>query len=242
MTAVAADRPSGVWVRAIEGTEEVQQPTIREEAMHVQVVTYELRGMSENEYIGIANRLAPRYSTMPGLQAKVWLDHAQPGRYGAVYFWDSREYMERYKASDLFEPRNPNFDEVTSASFDVLENLTRATQPVLELVEGRFRPGADAAARRAASTDGATVAGTGGTVTAAAKSAAETATTAVSKAAKAASSTASKATKAATDTATRASRAATGKTPTSTGKTPTSTKAATKPPSKPRPRGGAPAT
>ena len=206
--------------------------------MHVQVVTYQLRGMSENEYIGIANRLAPRYAAMPGLQAKVWLDHDRPGTYGALYFWDDREHMERYKASDLFEPRNPNFTEVTSASFDVLENLTRATQPVLELVEGRYRRGADAARRAAPTDDGATVAGTGGTVTAAARSAAETATTAVSKAAKAASSTASRATKAATDTAARATRTTSPKAAKSTK---AATKAATKPPSKTRPRGGSPA-
>ncbi|HEX2047121.1 MAG TPA: YdhR family protein [Acidimicrobiales bacterium] len=120
--------------------------------MYVQVVTYSL-GMSEREYLDVANEVAPRFSGMSGLQAKIWLEDPDQGRYGAVYLWEDRDSMERFLRSDLFEGTNPDFVDVQSEGFDILENLTAQTQPVLELVQGR-RPaaarGAPAIAKAAA--------------------------------------------------------------------------------------------
>ena len=107
--------------------------------MYVQVVTYGLGEMSEGEYLDVANEIAPRFSRTPGLQAKIWLEDPEVGRYGALYFWDDRESMERFMHSDLFEETNPDFVEVESEGFGVLENLTAQTQPVLQVVEERRR-------------------------------------------------------------------------------------------------------
>ncbi len=104
--------------------------------MYVQVVTYGL-SMSESEYLDIADELAPQFAGMPGLQAKLWLEDLDLGRYGAVYFWEDRESMERFLRSDLFEGTNPDFLEVESEGFGILENLTAQTQPVIEVVETR---------------------------------------------------------------------------------------------------------
>lgn len=108
--------------------------------MQVQTVIYELDGISEDEYLDLAARLAPRYASMPGLQAKLWLENAAENTYGAVYFWEDEESMERYRRSDLFEGANPVFDNVISEGFSVLQNLTRATQPVLEVLRGDRQP------------------------------------------------------------------------------------------------------
>jgi heme-degrading monooxygenase HmoA len=128
--------------------------------MHVQVVTYGLAGISEREYLDVASDVASRFAAMPGLQAKIWLEDPDRGRYGAIYFWDDRESMERFRASDLFETTNPDFVDVYSAGFEVLENLTTQTQPVLELLPTARQVPARAAARPAAkktpSTAGAT--------------------------------------------------------------------------------------
>lgn len=102
--------------------------------MYVQVVTYGLGGISEREYLDVANDVASRFAAMPGLQAKIWLEDPDRGRYGAVYLWDDRESMERFLDSNLFEATNPDFVDVYSAGFDVLENLTGQTQPVLDLL------------------------------------------------------------------------------------------------------------
>jgi heme-degrading monooxygenase HmoA len=108
--------------------------------MYVQVVTYALDGMPESDYLDVANELAPRFSGIPGMQAKIWLDDPDRGRYGAVYFWEDKESMERFLHSDLFEGTNPDFLDVESEGFAILENLTAQTQPVLEVVEARRRP------------------------------------------------------------------------------------------------------
>lgn len=105
--------------------------------MHVQVVTYGLGGIDESTYLDTAHELTARFSGTPGLQAKIWLEDPEHGRYGALYFWDDRESMERFLRSDLFEATNPDFDEVQSEGFDILENLTAQTQPVLDVVPPR---------------------------------------------------------------------------------------------------------
>jgi heme-degrading monooxygenase HmoA len=112
--------------------------------MHVQVVTYALDGMPESDYLDIANELAPNFSAIPGLQAKIWLEDPDRGRYGAVYFWEDKESMERFLRSNLFEGTNAEFTDVESEGFSILENLTAQTQPVLEVVEARRRPAAPA--------------------------------------------------------------------------------------------------
>ena len=121
--------------------------------MHVQIVTYGLHGMTEGEYIDIATRLAPRFASLPGLLAKVWLESPADGVYGAVYLWEDREAMERFLATDLFEGTNPDFADFGSDDFSVLENLTRATQPALTVLDdpgARGRGPARAVAPRAA--------------------------------------------------------------------------------------------
>ncbi len=108
--------------------------------MYVQVVTYALDGMPESDYLDLATDLAPSFSGIPGMQAKIWLDDPDRGRYGAVYFWDDRAAMERFLHSNLFEGTNPEFSDVESEGFAILENLTAQTQPVLEVIEARRRP------------------------------------------------------------------------------------------------------
>lgn len=107
--------------------------------MHVQVVSYALEGIQESEYLDISDELAPSFSNIPGLQAKIWLDDPDRDRYGAVYFWEDKESMERFLRSKLFEGTNPEFTDVESEGFTVLENLTAQTQPVLDIIEARRR-------------------------------------------------------------------------------------------------------
>lgn len=108
--------------------------------MYVQVVTYGLAGIGESEYLDVANDVAARFAGMPGLLAKLWLGNTEEGRYGGVYFWEDRESMERFLRSDLFEAFNPEFADVSVEDFDVLENLTAVTQPVLEILEPKRQP------------------------------------------------------------------------------------------------------
>jgi heme-degrading monooxygenase HmoA len=103
--------------------------------MHVQIVTFNLGRISESEYIDIASQLAPRFAALPGLLAKVWLENPDSGTYGAIYLWEDEEAMDRFMATDLFEGSNRGFANLVTEDFSVLENLTRATQPVLTILE-----------------------------------------------------------------------------------------------------------
>ena len=103
--------------------------------MYVQIVTYNLSGVSEQDYIDIAHQVAAQFASMPGLQAKVWLEDAQSNSFGAVYFWEDRESMERFHRSDLFEATYPGFATVVSEGYAVYEHLTKLTQPVLQILE-----------------------------------------------------------------------------------------------------------
>ena len=103
--------------------------------MYVQVVTFGLGDIQESEYLDISNQLAPSFSNIAGLQAKIWLDDPDRRRYGAVYFWEDKESMERFLRSNLFEGTNAEFSDVESEGFAILENLTAQTQPVLDVVQ-----------------------------------------------------------------------------------------------------------
>lgn len=102
--------------------------------MYVQVVTYALDGIFQDDYLDVAHELAPQFASLPGLQAKIWLEDLDRGRYGAVYFWDDKESMERFLRSGLFEGTSTEFTDVESEGFGVLRNLSAQTQPELELV------------------------------------------------------------------------------------------------------------
>lgn len=108
--------------------------------MFIQLVTYRLDGISEDDYLDMANGVVNRFSAMGGLRAKVWLEGTEDGSYGAVYFWDDEEAMQRFTRSDLFEATSAEFSDVESQGFTVLENLTRSTQPVLDIIGARPRP------------------------------------------------------------------------------------------------------
>jgi len=103
--------------------------------MYVQIVTYNLNGVSEQDYIDIAHQVSGQFAAMGGLEAKVWLRHPDATSFAAVYFWEDRESQERFAASDLFEATYPGFANVVSESYEVYEHLTRATQPVLDILE-----------------------------------------------------------------------------------------------------------
>ena len=97
--------------------------------MHIQIVNFRLEGMSETEYRGIAEAMAPAFANLPGLVSKTWLADPETNTYGGVYVWSSREAMENYKESDIYKgmATNPHFADVTVKDFAVLEGPTRVT-------------------------------------------------------------------------------------------------------------------
>lgn len=104
--------------------------------MHVQVVTFGLKGISEEDYHeGCRSETGP-FADLPGLLAKIWIKDEALTTFGAVYLWRDRDAYEKYVKGDIFRSieTDPSLSIVTSRSFEVYEDLTKATQPGLTLV------------------------------------------------------------------------------------------------------------
>ena len=105
--------------------------------MHMLVVTFNLRDMSGDEWAQAeAPRLAPAFAHLSGLISKIWLADESTNTFGGVYMWRDQDALEAFLASDLAAAvrAHPHLTNLSMRSFAVLEDLTRATQPELEVV------------------------------------------------------------------------------------------------------------
>ena len=98
--------------------------------MHIQIINFRLKGVSEEDYAGLCDELAPSYAAVPGLVRKVWLADSENGVYGGVYVWQDRQAMEDFAQTELNKSvaTHPNLDDVTSTDFGVLLGPTAVTR------------------------------------------------------------------------------------------------------------------
>lgn len=104
--------------------------------MHVQVVTFSLDGITEEQYRDACAEETATFAALPGLLGKVWLGSRETNTYGGLYLWRDRDWHDAYVNGEVFRSLNedPALADVQSRSFDVLEELTKATQPHIVLV------------------------------------------------------------------------------------------------------------
>ena len=98
--------------------------------MHIMVVNFNLEGISEKDYLGTVEPIAPAFAGLPGLISKTWLANSESNTYGGVYVWSDRGAMEAYKQTDIYKGihANPHFENVTATDFAVVESATRVTR------------------------------------------------------------------------------------------------------------------
>jgi hypothetical protein len=98
--------------------------------MHILIVNFGLNGISEEDYFGIVEPIAPAFAGLPGLVSKTWLANAETNTYGGVYVWSDRSAMEAYKETDIYKGMlaNPRFEGVEVTDFAVVESATRVTR------------------------------------------------------------------------------------------------------------------
>ena len=101
--------------------------------MHIQIINFQLEGVSESDYAGLCKELAPAYAAVPGLEHKVWLANSATGTYGGVYVWRDRQAMEDFAKTELFDSvaTHPNLAGITSTDFGVLGEPTQITRGML---------------------------------------------------------------------------------------------------------------
>ncbi len=104
--------------------------------MHIQIITFGLNGISEEDYSKMAEAVAPAIAAIPGLVSKAWLANPETDTYGGAYIWQDREAMKAYAETDIYKgmATNPHFEGVTVKDFAVLENPTHTTGGALARV------------------------------------------------------------------------------------------------------------
>jgi len=100
--------------------------------MHIQIINFNLKDATEQQYLNICDELAPTFGSMPGLLTKFWLADRASNVYGGVYVWKDRAAMDAYMASEVAAAvvSHPNLTNISSKDFDVLLAPTRVTRGV----------------------------------------------------------------------------------------------------------------
>ena len=98
--------------------------------MHILIVNFNLGGITEEDYLGLVEPIAPAFAGLTGLVSKTWLANKETNTYGGVYVWSDRGAMEAYKETDIYKgmQANPHFENVTITDFAVVESATRVTR------------------------------------------------------------------------------------------------------------------
>jgi hypothetical protein len=106
-----------------------------EAGMHVQVVTYRMVDISEPDFIDANREFAEMMAAVPGLLAKVWLKGADDDLYGGLYLWEDQASYQSFLVSDLWAEvvNDDSMLDLASHDFAVMEELTRTTQPGMQL-------------------------------------------------------------------------------------------------------------
>ena len=98
--------------------------------MIIQVVNFNLEGITHDQYVGAATDLAPAFNELKGLKSKVWLSDEENNTYGGVYTWEDQQSMDDYLNSEFYGEvlgNNPNFANVSYKSYEVLDGPTQIT-------------------------------------------------------------------------------------------------------------------
>lgn len=109
-------------------------------SIHAQVVTYRLADdvadVNDDEFIEANREFAEMMAAVPGLLAKIWLRNADEKVYGGIYLWRDRQAYDDFVASELWASvvSDETVVGLTSNDFAVMEEPTKRTQPVLQLV------------------------------------------------------------------------------------------------------------
>ena len=102
--------------------------------MYIQIINFNLKDVSEEEYRNLCDQLAPNFADLPGLVSKAWLADSDSNTYGGVYVWRDREAMVDFTKTELFNAvaTHPNLANITSKNFAILEGPTRVTRGLVE--------------------------------------------------------------------------------------------------------------
>ena len=100
--------------------------------MVIQVVNFNLEGLTHDQYAGAAKEVASAFTEVKGLKSKVWLSDKDNNVYGGVYTWENHQSMKDYLNSQFYDEvlgSHPNFVNVSYKAYEVLDEPTKITNP-----------------------------------------------------------------------------------------------------------------
>jgi hypothetical protein len=102
--------------------------------VQILVVNVNLDGLSEEEFAGSCDELAPVFAAVPGLASKVWIVDRAERIFGGVYTFESEKAVDDYHRPDLFAGvgSTPGLVNISVRRFGVLDGPTRVTRGLLE--------------------------------------------------------------------------------------------------------------
>jgi hypothetical protein len=97
--------------------------------MHIRIVTFELDGIDESQYLEVAAAVAPAFAIVPGLRSKTWLADPESNTYGGLYVFESAEAADASRQTELWHEiiANPHFSNLRVQEFATIEALTAIT-------------------------------------------------------------------------------------------------------------------
>jgi|SRR5215469_7100527 hypothetical protein len=103
--------------------------------MHIQIVNFNLRNTTPEEFEKFCVETAEQFAALPGLISKVYLADPSSNTFGGVYTWQDKDACNSYKESELFRAvaTHPGLTNISSREFDVLETPTRMTRGLVSL-------------------------------------------------------------------------------------------------------------
>ena len=101
--------------------------------MHMLIITFQLKGISEADYLTQSKEEAPMLAAFPGLHSKVWLADSATNTYGGVYLWKDRQAMEAFTHSDIVKAvaARPYLTNFTLKDYAIAEDLSRVTRGII---------------------------------------------------------------------------------------------------------------
>ena len=104
--------------------------------MYIQIVTFRLNGITEEQYQQACQGETDAFNALPGLLSKILLRNPDTNTFGGIYLWRDRASHDSYLNGEIFRSiqNDTSRTEVQSWDFDVFEDLTKATQPGLAVI------------------------------------------------------------------------------------------------------------
>lgn len=81
--------------------------------------------LPEADLLNKAHERAPQFRAIPGLLQKYYVKLDEPGRYGGVYVWDSKESMGAFRESDLAKSIPAAYQIESAPEVEIMDILFR---------------------------------------------------------------------------------------------------------------------